>query len=103
MSSLVQALYIHLYMKCRSKGNPFNTTIIPSPPAESPLPASTSEAQPPSINPVIQARGPSSSELPHSYGQKYNVSKKVVWVSLGGFFYSCFTCTWTLRSYVKMV
>ncbi|PWA94933.1 leucine-rich repeat protein kinase family protein [Artemisia annua] len=71
----------------RSKGNPFNTTIIPSPPAESPLPASTSEAQPPGINPVIQARGPSSSELPHSSGQqKSNMSKKVVWIAVGGFF-----------------
>lgn len=74
-------------MKCRSKGNPFNTTIIPSPPTESPLPASTSEAQPPGINPVIQAGGPSSSELPHSSGQqKSNMSKKVVWIAVGGFF-----------------
>ncbi|GJR76030.1 protein STRUBBELIG-receptor family 3 isoform X1 [Tanacetum coccineum] len=71
----------------RSKGNPFYTTIIPSPPAESPLPASTYEAQPPDINPLIQARGPSSSELSHSSGQQKSVlSKKVVWVAVGGTF-----------------
>ncbi|KAM0064724.1 putative protein kinase RLK-Pelle-LRR-V family [Helianthus debilis subsp. tardiflorus] len=62
----------------RSKGNPFNTTVISSPPALSPFPL-TFESQPPSVD----AFGPSSSELPYPY--KSRLSKTVVWVAIVGF------------------
>nr|XP_043611446.1 protein STRUBBELIG-RECEPTOR FAMILY 3-like [Erigeron canadensis] len=69
----------------RSNGNPFNTTIIPSPPVLSPSSSTTDETQPPDVNPRIQASGPSSSELPHSSGQqKSQVAKKLLWVAVGG-------------------
>ncbi|KAK1426461.1 hypothetical protein QVD17_15133 [Tagetes erecta] len=56
----------------RSKGNPFNTTIITSPPALSPLPSSTSESQPPETSPVVESLGKS-----HS-------SKNLMWVAITG-------------------
>ncbi|KAK9068811.1 hypothetical protein SSX86_012927 [Deinandra increscens subsp. villosa] len=57
----------------RSKGNPFNTTIIPSPPALSPLPLSTFESQPPETSPGVEALG------------KSRLGKKVVWIVIIGF------------------
>ncbi|KAI3697971.1 hypothetical protein L6452_31078 [Arctium lappa] len=70
----------------RSKGNPFNTTIIPSPRVLSPSPSSPFKTQPPDIQPENQAFGPSSSELPHSSNEQNSVwHNKVVWVAIGGF------------------
>ncbi|XP_076951622.1 protein STRUBBELIG-RECEPTOR FAMILY 3-like [Bidens hawaiensis] len=62
----------------RSKGNPFNTTVIPSPPAFSPLP-SPFDSQPPGI----EVFGPSSSEIPHP--SKSRLSKTVMSVAIIGF------------------
>ncbi|XP_076912572.1 protein STRUBBELIG-RECEPTOR FAMILY 3-like isoform X1 [Bidens hawaiensis] len=62
----------------RSKGNPFNTTIIPSSPALSPL-SSPFDSQPPGL----EVFGPSSSEIPHP--SKSRLSKTVVSVVIIGF------------------
>ncbi|KVI00960.1 Concanavalin A-like lectin/glucanase, subgroup [Cynara cardunculus var. scolymus] len=70
----------------RSKGNPFNTTIIPLPPVSSPSPSSTFETQPPDIQPDNQALGPSSPVLSHSSNEHNSIwHNKVVWVAIGGF------------------
>ncbi|KAI3742984.1 hypothetical protein L1987_60685 [Smallanthus sonchifolius] len=62
----------------RSKGNPFSTTVIPSPRALSPLQSSTFGSQPPETGP-----GPSSSELSHP--SKSELIEKVMWVAIIGF------------------
>ncbi|XP_076899216.1 protein STRUBBELIG-RECEPTOR FAMILY 1-like [Bidens hawaiensis] len=62
----------------RSKANPFNTTIIPSSPALSPL-SSPFDSQPPGL----EVFGPSSSEIPHP--SKSRLSKTVVSVVIIGF------------------
>ncbi|KVH89574.1 Protein kinase, catalytic domain-containing protein [Cynara cardunculus var. scolymus] len=73
-------------MECRSTGNPFNTTIIPSPPALSPSPSSFAP-HPPEIGPGIQVFGQSPPEPPpHSPGKSNSLTKnKVVLVAIGGF------------------
>ncbi|KAI3741125.1 hypothetical protein L1987_58792 [Smallanthus sonchifolius] len=69
----------------RSAGNPFNTTIIPSPPVSSPSPSSFGPL-PPEIGPGIQVFGqPTPGLPPSSGGLKSLTSKKVVWVAIGGF------------------
>lgn len=71
-------------MQCRSIGNPFNTTIIPSPPLSSPSPSSFGSL-PPDIGPGIQVFDPSP-ESPHSSGKLKSLTTKiVVWVAIGGF------------------
>ncbi|GJX73339.1 STRUBBELIG-receptor family 3-like protein, partial [Tanacetum coccineum] len=68
-----------------SAGNPFNTTIIPSPPLSSPPPSSIG-ALPPDIGPGIQVFGHSPPEPPHSSGKmKSLLTNKLVWVGIGGF------------------
>nr|XP_043620937.1 protein STRUBBELIG-RECEPTOR FAMILY 3-like [Erigeron canadensis] len=69
----------------RSTGNPFNTTIIPSPPISSPSPSSLAP-QPPEIGPGIQVFGQPPPEPQHSSGKsKSLMSRKVFWVGIGGF------------------
>ncbi|KAJ9566101.1 hypothetical protein OSB04_002067 [Centaurea solstitialis] len=65
---------------------PFNTTIIPSPPALSPSPSSFAP-RPPEIGPGIQVFGqPPPEPSPHSPGKPNSFLKnKVVWVAIGGF------------------
>lgn len=71
-------------MQCRSAGNPFNTTIIPSPPVASPSPSSFGPL-PPEIGPGIQVFGQPTPDSPHSSRDlKSLMSKKVVWVAIGG-------------------
>ncbi|PWA66712.1 leucine-rich repeat protein kinase family protein [Artemisia annua] len=70
----------------RSAGNPFNTTIIPSPPLSSPSPSSIG-ALPPDIGPGIQVFGHSPPEPLHSSGNKSLVKNKLVWVGMGGFLF----------------
>ncbi|KAK1420076.1 hypothetical protein QVD17_21393 [Tagetes erecta] len=68
----------------RSAGNPFNTTIIPSPPVSSPSPSSFAPL-PPEIGPGIQVFGQPTPDSPHSSrDMKSLMSKKVVWVAIGG-------------------
>ncbi|XP_076942161.1 protein STRUBBELIG-RECEPTOR FAMILY 3-like [Bidens hawaiensis] len=70
----------------RSTGNPFNTTIIPSPPVSSPSPSSFGGPLPPEVGPGIQVFGKPTSVPSHSSGGlKSSMSKKVVWVAIGGF------------------
>ncbi|KAL8260156.1 hypothetical protein R6Q59_028109 [Mikania micrantha] len=57
----------------RSKGNPFNTTMITSPPALSPLSSSTFKTQPPETSPEVEALG------------KSQLSKKLMWIAIIGF------------------
>ncbi|KAK9056326.1 hypothetical protein SSX86_027416 [Deinandra increscens subsp. villosa] len=69
----------------RSNGNPFNTTIIPSPPVSSPSPSSFGPL-PPEIGPGIQVFGQPTPEQPHSSaGLKSLMSKKPVLFAIGGF------------------
>ncbi|KAI3680649.1 hypothetical protein L6452_35422 [Arctium lappa] len=70
----------------RSTGNPFNTTIIPSPPALSPSPSSFAP-RPPEIGPGIQVFGqPPPEPPPHSPGKLKSLTKnKLVLVAIGGF------------------
>ncbi|KAD2047916.1 hypothetical protein E3N88_41957 [Mikania micrantha] len=69
----------------RSTGNPFNTTIIPSPPISSPSPSSFGPL-PPEVGPGIQVFGQPIPEPQHSSGGlKSSMSKKVVWLAIGGF------------------
>lgn len=69
----------------RSTGNPFNTTIIPSPPTSSPSPSSFGP-QPPEVGPGIQVFGLPPPQPSNSSGKiKSVMSKKVVWVAIGGF------------------
>ncbi|XP_052620745.1 protein STRUBBELIG-RECEPTOR FAMILY 3 isoform X1 [Lactuca sativa] len=70
----------------RNKGNPFNTTTIPSPPLSSPSPSSPFPPQTPETSSGIEALGPSSPKLPHDSGQQKSIfSNKVVWVAISGF------------------
>ncbi|KAI3710316.1 hypothetical protein L2E82_40094 [Cichorium intybus] len=69
----------------RSTGNPFNTTIIPSPSVVSPSPSSFGP-KPPEIGPGLQVFGDPPPEPPHSTGKsKSLLSNKYVWVGIGGF------------------
>ncbi|KAL2495028.1 Protein STRUBBELIG-RECEPTOR FAMILY 3 [Forsythia ovata] len=65
-------------------GNPFNTTIIPSPPA-SPPSLSPSMAPSPHLVPTKQANGPSVFQLPQ-FGRegKKSTTKTVSWISIAG-------------------
>ncbi|KAF5943749.1 hypothetical protein HYC85_017826 [Camellia sinensis] len=76
----------------RRDGNPFNTTVIPSPPALSPLPSS-SVAPSPALTPGIPAFGPSAPKItpkpapkaPNSVtGAKSSTTKRVTWIAIGG-------------------
>ncbi|XP_071697248.1 protein STRUBBELIG-RECEPTOR FAMILY 1-like isoform X2 [Rutidosis leptorrhynchoides] len=70
-----------------STGNPFNTTVIPSPPISSPSPSSFGP-MPPEIGPGIQVFGqpPPPEMQQHSSAKlKSIMTKKVAWVAVGGF------------------
>lgn len=69
---------------CRREGNPFNTTIIPSPPASSPsLPPSIAPS--PHIAPTKRANGPSASQLPQFGREVHNsTTKSVSWIAIAG-------------------
>ncbi|KAJ7946927.1 Kinase [Quillaja saponaria] len=67
----------------RKDGNPFNTTIIPSPPAASPSPV----AGPPSSEevPWKQANGPSESHTPTiTNARKSFTAKRIIWIAVAG-------------------
>ncbi|XP_023758232.1 protein STRUBBELIG-RECEPTOR FAMILY 1 [Lactuca sativa] len=69
----------------RSMGNPFNTTVIPSPPVISPSPSSFGP-KPPEIGPGLQVFEEPPPEPPHSSGKfKSLLSNKYVWIGIGGF------------------
>lgn len=69
----------------RSMGNPFNTTIIPSPQVSSPSPSSFGPL-PPEIGPGIQVFGQSPPEPPHSSGKlKTLTHNRFLWLAIGGF------------------
>ncbi|XP_073061438.1 protein STRUBBELIG-RECEPTOR FAMILY 3-like isoform X2 [Primulina eburnea] len=71
----------------RSTGNPFNTTIIPSPPSPSPL-LYPLEAPSPWSAPSVIVNGPSASRLPES-GRKMkpnNTASKITWIPIVGLF-----------------
>ncbi|XP_031129095.1 protein STRUBBELIG-RECEPTOR FAMILY 3-like [Ipomoea triloba] len=72
----------------RKAGNPFNTTIIPSPPASSPSPSSSSPSPspfgvpPPQLVPHrVEATGPSA-QL--QIGQTHNGSRSTRWIVIAG-------------------
>lgn len=66
-------------------GNPFNTTVIPSPPVISPSPSSFGP-KPPEIGPGLQVFEEPPPEPPHSSGKfKSLLSNKYVWIGIGGF------------------
>ncbi|XP_059623161.1 protein STRUBBELIG-RECEPTOR FAMILY 3-like [Cornus florida] len=72
----------------RRSGNPFNTTIIPSPPASAPSP-SPSEALPPVLTsgftPGTSAKGPSAPKISNSTrGGKFFTAKRVTWIAIAG-------------------
>ncbi|XP_073058641.1 protein STRUBBELIG-RECEPTOR FAMILY 3-like isoform X1 [Primulina eburnea] len=70
----------------RSAGNPFNTTIIPSPPSPSPL-LSPLEAPSPWSAPSVNVNGPSASRLPESGGKtKHNTTSNISWIPIVGLF-----------------
>ncbi|KAM7500823.1 hypothetical protein LguiA_025237 [Lonicera macranthoides] len=66
-------------------GNPFNTTVIPSPPA-SPPSLSPFGAPPPQVVPGKQPIGPStpSIAITSSRGQKFMTTKRLMWFSIAG-------------------
>ncbi|XP_022848098.1 protein STRUBBELIG-RECEPTOR FAMILY 3-like [Olea europaea var. sylvestris] len=68
----------------RREGNPFNTTIIPSPPASSPsLPPSIAPS--PHVAPTERANGPSASQLPQFGREGHNsTTKSVSWIAIAG-------------------
>lgn len=69
----------------RSTGNPFNTTIIPSPSVVSPSPSSFGP-KPPEVGPGLQVFGEPPPEPPHSTGKLKSLSSnKFVWIGVGGF------------------
>ncbi|KAM7459292.1 hypothetical protein LguiA_036717 [Lonicera macranthoides] len=69
----------------RRAGNPFNTTVIPSPPA-SPPSLSPFGAPPPQVVPGKQPIGPStpSIAITSSRGQKFMTTKRLMWFSIAG-------------------
>ncbi|KAI3456284.1 hypothetical protein Pfo_012947 [Paulownia fortunei] len=68
----------------RRAGNPFNTTIIPSPPVSPPL-LSPSEAPSTQSAPGAQVHGPSTSPFPESgREEKKNTTNKITWIAIGG-------------------
>lgn len=70
-------------MCCRRAGNPFNTTILPSPPASPPL--SPSDAPSPQHAPGSDDHGRIVSPLPESGGEeKKKTSSKITWIAVGG-------------------
>lgn len=70
----------------RSAGNPYNTTIIPSPPSPSPL-LSPLEAPSPWSAPSVNVNGPSASRLPDSGGKtKHNTTNNITWIPIVGLF-----------------
>ncbi|KAL4563165.1 hypothetical protein LXL04_027200 [Taraxacum kok-saghyz] len=67
----------------RSIGNPFNTTIIPSPPGISPSPSSFGP-NPPEVGPGLQVFEEPPPKPPHSTGKSNSLlSNKFVWVGIG--------------------
>uniref|UniRef100_A0A5B7BSE8 Protein kinase domain-containing protein n=1 Tax=Davidia involucrata TaxID=16924 RepID=A0A5B7BSE8_DAVIN len=75
----------------RRDGNPFNTTIIPTPPAIPPSPSSpsspsSSRAPSPEVTSGTQANGPSVPETPNSArGGKVLTTTRVTWIAIAGF------------------
>ncbi|KAL8467989.1 hypothetical protein ACS0TY_031295 [Phlomoides rotata] len=67
----------------RRAGNPFNTTILPSPPASPPL--SPSDAPSPHHAPGTDDHGSTVSPIPESGGdEKKKTSSKITWIAIGG-------------------
>lgn len=75
----------NIYICCRRAGNPFNTTVIPSPPA-SPPSLSPFGAPPPQVVPGKQPNEPStpSIAITSSRGQKFMTTKRLMWFSIAG-------------------
>ncbi|PIN19750.1 Serine/threonine protein kinase [Handroanthus impetiginosus] len=70
----------------RRAGNPFNTTILPSAPASSPV-LPPSEAPSPHSPRRAHPHGPSSSPLPEiGMERKKNTSSKITWIAIKGLF-----------------
>lgn len=68
----------------RKDGNPFNTTVLPSPPLSSPLP-SPAEAPLPVLVPENQTSGPTSIQFPHTGMERHvKTSKNVTWMVIVG-------------------
>lgn len=71
----------------RKAGNPFNTTVIPSPPAFSPLsPLSPFRAPSPQSDPPAQVYGPPTSPLPETGTEKKKTTNKIAWIAIAGLF-----------------
>ena len=69
---------------CRKSGNPFNTSIIPSPPAVAPSPAPV--ALSPEKSPWKVANRPSApTETMHASARKSFIAKNVIWIAAAGF------------------
>lgn len=82
---LFKPVFCMWYLLCRKEGNPFNTTILPSPPA--PAPVASSIASAPSSGAGVEnpANGPS--PLPilisHRTGKSL-ITKPLTWIAIGG-------------------
>lgn len=71
-------------MCCSKAGNPFNTSVLPSPPASSPSP-SPSWASPPELAPVQQPSGSSVFQSPPIVRGGINkTSKSMPWITVVG-------------------
>ncbi|KAL3519672.1 hypothetical protein ACH5RR_017821 [Cinchona calisaya] len=71
----------------RKDGNPFNTSILPSPPVSSPSPSpSSSKAYPPELPPVQQSTGPTLQQFPQTGSTKgtTKTSKSISWIAIAG-------------------
>ncbi|KAJ7968491.1 protein STRUBBELIG-RECEPTOR FAMILY 3-like [Quillaja saponaria] len=67
----------------REDGNPFNTTIIPSPPAASPSPVTGAPSS--EDVPWKHANGPSVSHVPTiTSARKFLTAKRVIWIAVAG-------------------
>ncbi|KAK7302727.1 hypothetical protein RJT34_13623 [Clitoria ternatea] len=68
----------------RKDGNPFNTTVLPSPPAAAPAPVSMAPS--PKQSPWRVANGPSSQRSPMpAHTRKSFIAKSVIWIAGAGF------------------
>lgn len=70
----------------RKDGNPFNTTVLPSPPLFSPSPSPSPTAIPPPVLvPENQTTGPSSIQFPHARRESNDkTSNNVTWIVVAG-------------------
>ncbi|XP_057764534.1 protein STRUBBELIG-RECEPTOR FAMILY 3-like [Salvia miltiorrhiza] len=68
----------------RRAGNPFNTTILPSPPASPPVSPTKAPSPQLASSPGSNVHGQFVSPLPQSGGEKKNTSNKITWIAVGG-------------------